>query len=115
MTGSTDGIGKHTAKRLAGIPGATVLVHGRNPQRVQSTLDALKPLSDNVHGFVADLSSFAEVKRLAREVEDKVKGVPGGLVLINNAGASREADRVMMLHVEAVSGGGVWRSGWLPV
>ena len=32
VTGSTDGIGKHTAERLA-KDGATVLVHGRYPVR----------------------------------------------------------------------------------
>lgn len=71
MTGSTDGIGKHTAKRLAAIPGATVLVHGRNPQRVEKTLDTLKPLSDRVHGFVADLSSFKDIRKLAEEIKSK--------------------------------------------
>lgn len=37
VTGATDGIGKFTAEQLAGT-GATVAVHGRNPQKVQAVV-----------------------------------------------------------------------------
>jgi len=41
ITGSTDGIGKQTALALARL-GATVVVHGRNPERAQAAAAALQ-------------------------------------------------------------------------
>ena len=41
ITGSTDGLGRETARALAGA-GATVLIHGRAPEREHSTLDDLR-------------------------------------------------------------------------
>ena len=64
VTGSTDGIGRYTAGRLASL-GHTVLIHGRSPERVRDTVDALARDAPGaaVEGFVADLSSLAEVGR----------------------------------------------------
>lgn len=41
ITGATDGIGKQTALELIRL-GATVIVHGRNPDRVRETLNELR-------------------------------------------------------------------------
>ena len=58
VTGSTDGIGKETARQLAAL-GATVLVHGRNAARCQATQDEIRTATGNsrVDYFVADLAS----------------------------------------------------------
>jgi NAD(P)-dependent dehydrogenase (short-subunit alcohol dehydrogenase family) len=74
ITGSTDGLGRRVAGDLAG-EGARVLVHGRSPERVERTVEEVGAAA----GYVADLSSLEEVRRLAGEVE-------GVDVLVNNAG-----------------------------
>lgn len=75
VTGSTDGIGQHTAQNLALSPGYKVFCHGRNPSKVKATVDALGvpqfPGSGDVEGFVADLSSLKDVRRLAQEMNDR--------------------------------------------
>lgn len=90
VTGSTDGIGLEAAKKLFSL-GHEVLLHGRNPskmQDVQRELSAL-PGEGRVGGFVADLSLMANVEALAQEVMSKYDQVD---VLINNAGVFRVSD-----------------------
>jgi NAD(P)-dependent dehydrogenase (short-subunit alcohol dehydrogenase family) len=84
ITGSTDGIGKLTALKLAKQQ-VHVLIHGRNKEKVDHVVKELKDASSNknIEGFTADLSSLDEVRRLAIEVLEKHKGID---VLINNAG-----------------------------
>src|SRR4051812_12712284 len=85
ITGSTDGIGKLTALQLA-KQNAHVLIHGRNEEKVASVVDEIKNAAknNNVEGFIADLSSLDEVRKLANEVLEKHNKID---VLINNAGA----------------------------
>jgi NAD(P)-dependent dehydrogenase (short-subunit alcohol dehydrogenase family) len=90
VTGASDGIGKHTATKLAKA-GATVIVHGRNAEKAQKAADAVRSASGSsaVHAVSADLSSLKEVRRLADDV--KAAAGSGGLdVLINNAGIFAE-------------------------
>jgi len=84
ITGSTDGIGKFTAEQLA-EKGCTVLIHGRNPDKVERTVEELKNLTGckTIHGFVADVSLMSDVKKLASEVSSKFPYIHG---LLNNAG-----------------------------
>ncbi len=84
VTGATDGIGKATALALA-ERGETVIVHGRNPAKLEATLAELRAASGNhrLHGALADFASLAEVAALAKQVR---AGFPGLTVLINNAG-----------------------------
>jgi NAD(P)-dependent dehydrogenase (short-subunit alcohol dehydrogenase family) len=84
ITGATRGIGFATAEALA-RQGARIIVHGRDEQRVQQACRALAqsaPRAD-IDGFVADLGSLADVRRLAAEVEANYERLD---VLINNAG-----------------------------
>lgn len=83
VTGSNTGIGLATALGLAKM-GATVLMHGRDPQKSQAALEQVKAQSGkaNIELFVADLSSQAGVRRLAEEVLAKHPRLD---VLINNA------------------------------
>ncbi|MEM9127157.1 MAG: SDR family NAD(P)-dependent oxidoreductase [Pseudomonadota bacterium] len=79
ITGSTDGIGLLTARKLA-ASGHTVLLHGRN----QAKLDAAATEIDgNVDTFSADLSQMAAVKQLAADIRARYDRLD---VLINNAG-----------------------------
>ncbi|XP_071833624.1 retinol dehydrogenase 13-like [Apostichopus japonicus] len=84
ITGSTDGIGKHTAHLIAKL-GATVLVHGRSPERVQLTQLEVQQQSGNanVHGYVADFASLEGVRQLSRDIHQNHSSLD---VLINNAG-----------------------------
>jgi NAD(P)-dependent dehydrogenase (short-subunit alcohol dehydrogenase family) len=91
ITGATNGIGKVAALELA-RQGLTVVLVGRNPAKVADTVQEIKEKSRNpqVDGLVADLSSMAEVRRLAGEFRQKY---PQLHVLVNNAGgifASRQ-------------------------
>ena len=84
ITGSTDGIGKLTALMMA-KEGHTLYLHGRNPDKLNSTIADIKLESgnDNITGFVADLSDLSAVKTMANEVIEKVEKLD---VLLNNAG-----------------------------
>jgi len=84
ITGATDGIGLATARGLVDR-GARVLVHGRNPEKVERVSITL-----GTTGLCADLSSFEEVRSLA----EQVKAVGKIDVLINNAGVFTDERRL---------------------
>lgn len=92
VTGSTDGIGLETAKALR-EQGHTVLVHGRNPQKLVAASDAVLAIagSGEVETFQADFSRLDEVARLAAEVAERHGKLD---VLINNAGILRSRTEV---------------------
>src|SRR5580700_8783026 len=83
VTGSTDGVGRYVAGKL-GAAGVRILVHGRDRARGQDVVEAIRRGgNDTAVFYAADLSSLAEVRRLAglvRANHDRVD------VLINNAG-----------------------------
>jgi NAD(P)-dependent dehydrogenase (short-subunit alcohol dehydrogenase family) len=84
VTGSTDGLGKSTAQDLAGA-GATVLLHGRDPERGDAAVREIRQETgnDRLHYYLADFSSLKEVHRLADEItadQDRLD------VVVNNAG-----------------------------
>ena len=83
VTGSTDGVGRLVALRLADR-GARVLIHGRDRHRGKLVADQIH---DAGHGsavfLAADLSSLAEVRRLADLVRQDCDRLD---LLINNAG-----------------------------
>lgn len=87
VTGASSGIGRETALALARM-GATVVMHGRDPDRAAAAADAVRKASPrgDVKLVVADLSSQAEVRRLAAEVLDSHDSLH---VLVNNAGVIR--------------------------
>ena len=84
VTGATDGLGKHVASALA-RRGATVLVHGRSPERLEVTLEELRgqTSSQKVCSYLADLSSLAAVRDLADRLLSEYDRLD---VLVNNAG-----------------------------
>src|ERR687885_332908 len=79
VTGATDGLGRALAGALADA-GETVLVHGRSEERIA---DTLAEIGGDARGYGADLSSLAEVDRLADEV---LAAEPRLEALVNNAG-----------------------------
>jgi retinol dehydrogenase 12 len=85
ITGATSGIGKETAVALARL-GARVVLIGRDAGRTRATADWItgQAGAEPVAFLVADLSSQAEVRRVARDFRDKYARLD---VLVNNAGA----------------------------
>ncbi len=85
ITGATNGIGKVAALELAKM-GAAVTIVGRNEAKTQKVGDEIKTLSgnSNIDHLIADLSSMAEVRRIAAEFLGKYQRLD---VLLNNAGA----------------------------
>ncbi|SEK46171.1 NAD(P)-dependent dehydrogenase, short-chain alcohol dehydrogenase family [Aquimarina amphilecti] len=84
ITGSTDGIGKLTALKLA-KEGHKVYLHGRSSDKLANTISEIKEESgnQNIDGFVADFSDINAVKQMTEDVKAKVPKLD---VLINNAG-----------------------------
>jgi retinol dehydrogenase 14 len=84
VTGGTGGIGKATAVGLA-VLGARVGITGRDRVRAEAAAADIRAVSGNlaVDVFTADMSSQAQVRRLAGEVLD---AYPRLDVLINNVG-----------------------------
>jgi NAD(P)-dependent dehydrogenase (short-subunit alcohol dehydrogenase family) len=82
VTGSTDGVGRYVAERLA-AEGARLLVHGRNRGRGEDLVERIGRQGGNARFLAADLSSLAEVRALADEVRRDGDGLDA---LVNNAG-----------------------------
>ncbi len=93
ITGATDGIGLETSKALVGL-GHKLLLHGRNPAKLESVSKALSSLTAgaDTEYYVADLSDMAEVNSLAKVVAKKYEALD---VLINNAGVFRTPEPVL--------------------
>lgn len=85
VTGATSGIGKETALGLARL-GARVVIVGRDPARTRAVAEWVTATagSDPVAFLLADLSSLAQVRRVAREFRNRYARLD---VLVNNAGA----------------------------
>ncbi|EAS19721.1 short-chain dehydrogenases/reductases family (SDR) protein [Flavobacteria bacterium BBFL7] len=84
ITGSTDGIGKLTALKLA-KEGHNIYIHGRSEDKVNLVVSDIKQASnnENIKGYVADFSNLKAVKQLADLIN---KEIPSLDILINNAG-----------------------------
>ena len=94
LTGSTDGVGRYVAERLA-ADGASVIVHGRDRARGEAVVERIVKRGGKARFVRADLASLAEVRALAEAVRGEADGLD---VLINNAGigtagAKRELQR----------------------
>jgi NAD(P)-dependent dehydrogenase (short-subunit alcohol dehydrogenase family) len=84
VTGATDGLGRRVAQELAAM-GATVLLHGRSPERLEATLEELQGQTggEKARSYLADLSSLAAVRDLADRIFSEHDRLD---VLVNNAG-----------------------------
>ncbi|MCY4180361.1 MAG: SDR family NAD(P)-dependent oxidoreductase [Litoreibacter sp.] len=82
VTGSTDGIGLLTAKKLVAA-GHTVLLHGRSTEKLAR---AASEIGGNTETYTADLSDLEQTAALADAIMAKHDRLDG---LINNAGVLR--------------------------
>jgi NAD(P)-dependent dehydrogenase (short-subunit alcohol dehydrogenase family) len=84
VTGATDGLGRGVALELA-AKGATVMLHGRNPKRLEAALEDVRRETGNemLGSYLADFASLGEVRTLAERILSDHDHLD---VLINNAG-----------------------------
>src|SRR6195952_97840 len=83
VTGATAGIGYSIAVQLA-AEGAEVVVHGRNAERGEKTVQDIENAGGKARFVAADVSDIDDVRRLAEEAGDVD-------ILVNNAGIYRFA------------------------
>jgi len=90
ITGSTDGIGKLTALKLA-KEGHTIYVHGRSEAKVNAVVSEIKEASknQNIKGLEADFSDLEAVSKLAEQIKNEIPKID---ILINNAGIFKTKD-----------------------
>src|SRR6516164_11215586 len=91
VTGSTHGIGQIAAEGLARM-GATVVVHGRSPERVTAVCRIIqeRTSSREITGIPADFARLEDVRRLANTFVARHERLD---VLIDNAGGTSGAYR----------------------
>jgi NAD(P)-dependent dehydrogenase (short-subunit alcohol dehydrogenase family) len=89
ITGSTDGVGRYVATRLA-IGGANVLVHGRDKARATSLIEEIRRAGGREPIFYqADLSSLAETRKLGEAVLGSHTRLD---VFVSNAGIGSQSE-----------------------
>jgi NAD(P)-dependent dehydrogenase (short-subunit alcohol dehydrogenase family) len=82
ITGSTDGVGRYVAERLA-AEGASVILHGRDRARGEALVAQITKSGGKARFLRADFASLAEVRSLAEAVQRECDGLDA---LVNNAG-----------------------------
>jgi NAD(P)-dependent dehydrogenase (short-subunit alcohol dehydrogenase family) len=82
VTGSTDGVGRMVASRLAQA-GAEVIVHGRDADRGRDVVAEIEASGGQAHFIAADLSDMGQVRALADAVKQRTRRLD---LLVNNAG-----------------------------
>lgn len=84
ITGSTDGIGKLAAIKLAKA-GHQLIIHGRSHNKLENTVAEIKAetATPNITGVVADLSDLGTIQTMVAEIQQKFEHID---VLLNNAG-----------------------------
>lgn len=83
VTGSTDGLGREVARRLAAT-GAHVIVHGRNTERGEELVREIAAAGvGSARFYRADFASLAEVRTLAESILRDYDRLD---LLVNNAG-----------------------------
>jgi len=89
ITGSTDGIGKLAAIKLA-KEGHQIYLHGRNTEKLASVLEEVKSASanDNIKPYAADFSDLRAVQNMATNLREEIPKLD---VLINNAGVFKSS------------------------
>ena len=90
VTGSTDGLGREVARRLAG-GGDHVIVHGRDVERGRALVREIEASTPGAAAFYrADFAALANVRELAAAVRRDYDRLD---VLVNNAGILTSPDR----------------------
>ena len=107
ITGGTSGIGRATANKLAQL-GIHVLVVGRNAERGEKTVDAIRAAGGKADFISADLQDAAGARTVAKKAIELGSGHVD--ILVNNAGiypfgpthemTEEQFDRVFSINVK---------------
>jgi len=89
VCGSTSGIGKATAKVLAGL-GAEIVLVARNEEKLINTLSELPAHSGQEHRYLC--VDFSEPESLEEAVHEYTEGVDEIQILVNNTGGPLAGD-----------------------
>lgn len=90
ITGSTDGLGREVARRLAAT-GAHIIVHGRNAERGRALVEEIeRGGKGSARFYAADLASLEQVRKFAATILEDYERLD---VLINNAGVLVRGER----------------------
>ena len=87
VTGSSSGIGLALARGL-GQSGASVVLNGRNPAKLEAAATALRAEGLSVHTRAFDVTQGAEVQAAVAAIEHELGPIE---ILVNNAGMQRRA------------------------
>ncbi|XOV94632.1 MAG: gluconate 5-dehydrogenase [Bacteroidota bacterium] len=93
VTGGTHGLGMSIAKGL-GLSGATLVINGHTPARMDDALKSYKELGIDTHGYLFDVTDEEVVKSSIKKIESEVGPID---ILVNNAGIIK---RVPMLEMD---------------
>lgn len=97
VTGSTDGLGREVAYRLAAT-GAHVIIHGRNRERGEEVVARIEAEGKgSARFYAADFASIEEVRRFG---ETLLRDYSRLDLLINNAGISLIGERERRLSAD---------------
>jgi NAD(P)-dependent dehydrogenase (short-subunit alcohol dehydrogenase family) len=98
ITGSTDGIGKATARDLASR-GTEVIIHGRNKEKGNRVRKELAEITGDIRPglLIADFSSLDQIRKMAEDIISCYSRLD---VLINNAGTYEKARQLTPEGVE---------------
>ena len=86
VTGSTRGLGKAIAERLAS-EGATVVVTGRDEAQARDVAQQLVAAGGTAIGLSLEVADASSVTRVLQAIEEQVGSVD---ILVNNAGITRD-------------------------
>ncbi len=92
ITGSTSGMGRVLAHRLAEL-GSEVIVHGRNLEAGHAVVDSIRRAGGRARFYAADLGSRDEVRRLAADVRRDYDRLD---IFISNAGVGPGPDERLL-------------------
>lgn len=87
VTGSSQGLGYTLARGLAQA-GATVILNGRSPARLDEAVAGLREAGLDAHGYAFDVTDGPAVASAIARIEREVGPID---VLVNNAGIQRRA------------------------
>lgn len=87
ITGSTQGIGLALAEGLA-AHGATVVINGRDPNRLARTMEGLQDRGVPVRGSIFDVTDRRQIDNGIEGIENHIGPID---ILINNAGMQHRA------------------------
>ncbi len=89
LTGSSQGIGKVTARVMA-REGAIPVIVGRDRDKIQKVVDEIKAMGVETIGRAIDLRDRRQVQAMVQEVMGRFARID---ILVNNAGGSQGAPR----------------------